>query len=239
VTDIERRDQLAARLGRVRDQISAAAADVGRSADEITLVVVTKTWPTGDIRLLCELGVRDIGENKHPEAERKAAELEQLPLTWHFIGQIQSNKAPRIARYADLVHSVDSTRLAHRLNAGAHQADRVVDCLVQVNLDPAGTPAGRGGIPTADVDEIERVAEAIETAGALRLRGVMGVAPLEGDALTAYARLAAVWGVVRSTYPDATLLSAGMSGDFPEAIRMGATHVRVGSAILGQRPPLG
>jgi pyridoxal phosphate enzyme (YggS family) len=223
----------------VREQISVAAAEAGRSADEITLVVVTKTWPTSDIRLLSDLGVRDIGENKHPEAEGKAAELEELALTWHFIGQVQSNKAPRIARYADLVHSVDSTRVAHRLNSGAHQTDRVVDCLVQVNLDPAGAGAGRGGIPTGDVDEIDRVAEAIETAGALRLRGVMGVAPLGGDALAAYARLAAVRGVVRSTYPGATLLSAGMSGDFADAIRMGATHVRVGSAILGERPPLG
>lgn len=239
MTESARRDQLAAGLGRVREQIAAAAAEAGRPADEVTLVVVTKTWPTSDIRLLSDLGVRDIGENKHPEAEVKAAELDALPLTWHFIGQIQSNKAPRIARYADVVHSVDSVRLAHRLNSGARRSDRIVECLVQVNLDPAGTGAARGGIPTGNVDEIDRVADAIDTAGGLRLRGVMGIAPLGGDALTAYARLAAVGGVLRATYPDATLMSAGMSGDFAEAIRMGATHVRVGSAILGQRPPLG
>lgn len=239
MTDPGRREELAGRLAAVRARIAEAATRAGRQPDDVTLVVVTKTWPAADARLLAELGVRDVGENKHPEAEHKAAELADLPLRWHFIGQIQSNKAARIARYADVVHSVDSTRLAQRLNAGAHNAERTVDCLVQVNLDPPGGNASRGGVPADDPDLLAQVAAAVDGAEALRLRGVMGIAPLGGDADTAYARLAAAATALRAEYPQADLLSAGMTGDFEVAIAHGATHVRVGSAILGERPPLG
>jgi pyridoxal phosphate enzyme (YggS family) len=235
--DDDRTTELRRRLMEVDATISAAAASSGRSRDDVVLVVVTKTWPQSDIATLHDLGVRDIGENRHQEAEAKAAALTDLGLTWHFIGQIQSNKAPRIAGYADVVHSVDSVRLAQRLNAGAHNRGRVVECFVQVSLDPADVHArGRGGAPATDVDE---VAAAIDDAEALRLRGVMGVAPLGGDAAAAYEQLAAESRRLREQHPHATAISAGMSGDFVDAIKAGATHVRVGSAILGERPPLG
>lgn len=233
---MSRRDELAERLAEVRGRIAAAAESAGRDPADITLVVVTKTWPESDIRLLHELGVVDVGENRHPEAEDKAVALHDLGLRWHFIGQIQSNKAARIAGYADVVHSIDSTRLAHRLNAGAHSRGRVIDCLVQVNLDPEAARDGRGGVVA---DDLPAVLAAVDDAEALRLRGLMGVAPLGGDPVAAYARLAAIAADTRASHPAATWLSAGMSGDFEQAIQAGATHVRVGSLVLGQRPPLG
>jgi PLP dependent protein len=236
MNDAARSAEIEARLAAVDARIAEAATSVGRRRDDIVLVVVTKTWPESDVRALHALGVRDVGENRHPEAEDKALAVADLDLTWHFIGQIQSNKAPRIAAYSDVVHSVDSVRLAQRLNAGAHGRGRIVDCFVQVSLDPDDAAArGRGGVTAASLGDI---ADAIENAEALRLRGVMGIAPLGGDAAAAYERLAAVSERLRADHPGATAISAGMTGDFVEAIKAGATHVRVGSAILGERPPL-
>ncbi len=231
-----RRSELEQRLDGVRSQIAVAADECGRSAADIVLVVVTKTWPTSDIRVLYDLGVRDVGENRHQEAEQKASELDDLDLTWHFIGQVQSNKAARIATYADAVHSVGSVKVAARLDGAARESSRVVDCFVQVNLDAGPERAGRGGVTGADV---AAVADVVDSAVALRLRGVMGVAPQHGDAETAYRGLGAVSRLLQRDHPLATAISAGMSGDLSEAVRAGATHVRVGSAVLGQRPPLG
>lgn len=227
--------ELEQRLRAVQDQIGTAAAASGRSADDVTLVVITKTWPTSDIRILYGLGVRDVGENRHQDAEAKAGELGDLDLTWHFVGQIQSNKAARIATYADVVHSVDSVRVARRLGAAAHEHGRVVSCFVQVNLDDEERRGSRGG---ATADEVDKVAAAVEDAEGLVLHGVMGVAPLRGDADEAYRRLASTRSRLLEAYPTATALSAGMSGDFVAAVTAGATHVRVGSAVLGQRPAL-
>lgn len=229
----QRREELAARLAAVRGEIASAADAVGRSADDVTLIVVTKTWPASDVRILAELGVADVGENRHPEAEDKARELSDLGLRWHFIGQIQSNKAARIAGYADVVHSVDTVRLAGRLDSGALHHDRRIDCLVQVSLDPHEASAGRGGAPP---DLAGEVAAAIDGSERLRFAGVMGVAPLGGDADTAYRSLAAVHRDLLADFPSAVVMSGGMSGDFASAIAAGATHVRVGSAVLGERP---
>jgi PLP dependent protein len=234
VTDA-RRGELAASLAAVTERIQIAAGKASRDPEDVTLVVVTKTWPPSDLRLLYDLGVRDIGENRHQEAEDKAGELSDLDITWHFVGQVQSNKAPRIAGYADVVHSVDSVRVAHRLNAGAHTHERTLDCFVQASLDPADDRQRRGGVPPDDVDD---VAAAIDSAGRLRLVGVMGIAPLGGDPTPAYQLLADVRRRLLETYPHATGMSAGMSSDFEAAIAAGATHVRVGSAVLGERPPL-
>jgi pyridoxal phosphate enzyme (YggS family) len=231
----ERRDEIAAGLRRVRDEIVAAAAGAGRDPADVTLVVVTKTYPVSDIEILHGLGVRDIGENRHPEAGDKAAALHHLGLVWHFIGQVQSNKAARIASYADVVHSVDSERIARRLDRGAARHGRVVTCLVQMNLDPPGAAAGRGGASERDV---MAVAGAIDAAPNLRLGGLMGVAPPDHSAADAFQRLARTWRETRLVHPGATMLSAGMTADFPAAIAAGATHVRVGSAVMGERPPL-
>jgi pyridoxal phosphate enzyme (YggS family) len=232
--DAGRRAQLAANLETVHGRIRDACHDAGRSDDEVALVVVTKFFPESDVRLLAGLGVTDVGENRHQEASVKAAACADLGLSWHFIGSIQSNKAAAIAAYADVVESVDRVKLVHALDRGAREHGRTVDCLVQVSLDPP-TATARGGAAAGDVSA---VAEAIAGADALRLRGVMAVAPLGEPALPAFERLAEVAARLRSDHPDATVVSAGMSGDLEEAIRCGATHVRVGSAVLGPRPPI-
>ena len=228
-----RRDEVEAGLARVRGRIARACADVGRAPDEVRLVVVTKFFPASDVRLLAELGVTDVGENRHQEAEVKAAECADLHLTWHFIGGLQSNKAAAVASYAAVVESVDRLKLVGPLSRGAHQADREVDVLLQVSLDPPGRP-GRSG---ADPTDLAALAAEVEAAGQLRLRGLMAVAPLGEDPAEAFGRLREVRDRFLADHPAADWLSAGMSGDLEDAIRAGATHVRVGSAVLGSRPP--
>lgn len=217
---------LAERYAAVTAGIADACARAGRSPDELTLVVVTKFHPAQLVRDLVDLGVRQVGENRHQDAAPKAAELEGLPLTWHFVGQLQSNKAKAVARYADVIHSVDRESLVTAL-AGA---ERAVDVFLEINLtdDP-----GRGGVAP---DRVEELAEAVLATERLRLRGVMGVAPLDEDARGAFARLRAIGDRVRTIAPEATDLSAGMSGDYAEAIAEGATHLRIGTAITGKRP---
>ncbi len=224
-----RRDELAARLAAVRERVSAACAAVGRR-DEPTLVAVTKFFPASDVDLLVELGVTDIGENRDQEASEKVDALAHRDrLTVHFIGQLQSNKAASVARYADVVHSLDRAKLVAALDRGAARHGRTLDVLVQVGLDGG---AGRGG---AAPDEVAGLADAVAAAEHLRLRGLMAVAPLGEPARPAFARLRALSDGLRSAHPDASWISAGMSGDLEEAVAEGATHLRVGSAILGSR----
>ncbi len=231
-TELSRRDQIEQGLAAVRARIDSACAEAGRSSEEITLVVVTKFFPASDVSLLADLGVRDVGENRHQEAVEKAAECAGLDLRWHFIGGLQSNKAAAVAAYADVVHSVDRPKLVGGLSRGAQERGRDLDCLVQVSLDPPGA-AGRSGCDPADVPAlVERIGEA----EGLQLRGVMGVAPLGGEAGDAFSRLAEVAADVRFREPAATWISAGMSADLEHAVQHGATHLRIGSAVLGPRP---
>jgi PLP dependent protein len=227
-----RRDEIAAGLDAVRRRIADAAAAAGRAADEVTLVAVTKFFPAGDVRILADLGVTDVGENRHPEAGDKRAECADLALRWHFIGGLQSNKAAAVGAYADVVESVDRPKLVGALNRGAHAGSHPVDVLLQVSLDPPAS-SGRAG---ADPAELPALAGAVEAAGMLRLCGLMAVAPLDEDPATAFARLTAIRAEFLVERPGATWLSAGMSNDLEAAIGAGATHVRVGSAILGTRP---
>jgi pyridoxal phosphate enzyme (YggS family) len=229
---MNRRDQIATNLETVRGRIAAACSDAGRAPGDVHLVVVTKFFPASDVRLLADLGVTDVGENRHQEAETKAAECAGLRLTWHFVGGLQSNKAAAVAAYADVVESVDRAKLVAPLNRGAHERDRVVDVLLQVSLDPPGRP-GRAG---ADADQLAALALAVREAGMLRLRGLMAVAPLGEEPRAAFERLAGIRQGFLADHPDATWLSAGMSGDLEDAVRAGATHVRIGSAVLGSRP---
>jgi pyridoxal phosphate enzyme (YggS family) len=236
-----RRAELAQRLSEVRGRIAAACVDAGRDPAEVTLVAVTKTYPAGDVRRLVDLGVRDVGENKDQEAAPKAAELAaaEALVRWHFIGQLQRNKARSVVGYADLVHSVDSVPLAAALDrAASSYRERPLDVLVQVSLDgdlDRGGAASGAAVPERDLD---RVVAAVAESAALRLRGVMTVAPLSWDPRSAFDRLAAVAHALRREYPGATVISAGMSTDLEAAISAGATHVRIGSALLGKRPPL-
>jgi PLP dependent protein len=228
----ERYDEIAGNLAGVRQRIEAGCADAGRDPAGITLVVVTKFFPASDVRLLAELGVTDIGENRHQEAEAKAAECRDLGLRWHFVGGLQSNKATAVASYADVVESVDRRKLVRRLNEGAHGRSLPVDCLIQVSLDEPGAEGRAGAAP----EDVPALAEAIDAAGMLRLRGLMAVAPLGVDPRGPYQRLSEIRADFASTRPEATWLSAGMSADLEEGIRAGATHVRIGTAILGSRP---
>jgi pyridoxal phosphate enzyme (YggS family) len=227
----QRRAELAASLAAVQDRIGAACAAAGRGPGEVALIAVTKTFPATDVSLLNQLGVRDFGENKDQEAAPKAAAAAAagLSLRWHFIGQLQVNKAGSVARYADVVHSVDRPRLAAALGRHAAAAGRVISCLVQVSLDGQ---EGRGGALPGDVPELAGLVAA--TAG-LELAGVMAVAPPGQPARPAYARLREIAETVRSAHPAARAISAGMSGDLGEAIAEGATHVRIGTALLGGR----
>ena len=227
-----RHAEIAAGLDAVRRRIATAAETAGRDPAEITLVAVTKFFPATDVRILADLGVTDVGENRHPEAADKRAECDDLPLRWHFIGGLQSNKAAAVGSYADVVESVDRAKLVGALNRGAHERAHEVDVLLQVSLDPPGR-AGRAG---ADPADLPALSDAVEAAGMLRLRGLMAVAPLDEDPRDAFGRLASVRADFVAVHPGATWLSAGMSHDLEAAIEAGATHVRVGSAILGERP---
>lgn len=223
---------LAQRLADVDARIGEAARAAGRDPGELTRIVVTKFHPAELVRELHGLGVRDVGENRQQELTAKTGETADLAdLTWHFIGQAQTNKARAIRRAARVVHSVDRERLADALDGAAEPGDPVLDVLVQVNLtdDP-----GRGGVAPAGV---EALAEHIARAATLRLRGIMAVAPLDEPPAAAFERLAGLAARLRSVVPDATWISAGMTADFAEAIACGATHLRIGSAITGPRPP--
>ncbi|MGO2141877.1 MAG: YggS family pyridoxal phosphate-dependent enzyme [Leucobacter sp.] len=217
---------LADRLRAVQDGIADACRAAGRDASETTLIVVTKFHPASLVSALADLGVRDVGENRHQEAQVKAAELSGLDLNWHYIGQLQTKKARQAAQYASAIHSIDRARLVDAL-AGA---DRTADAFLQINLtdDP-----GRGG---AAPSEIESLTEQVLGTPTLRLRGVMAVAPLEEAAASAFERLAGYSDRVRALAPEATAISAGMTHDYAEAIAAGATHLRIGSAITGNRP---
>ncbi|BDZ66218.1 YggS family pyridoxal phosphate-dependent enzyme [Agromyces mangrovi Wang et al. 2018] len=218
---------LAGRLASVQAQVADAAREAGRDPDAITTIVVTKFQPVSLVRELAGLGVHDVGENRHQEAQAKAHELEPLGLRWHFVGQLQRKKARQVRAYASAIHSVDRVELVDVLASD----EASVDCFVQVNLtdDP-----GRGG---AVGDDVLRVAEAAEAASGLRLRGLMAVAPLGEEPARAFARVReASELLVAQVAPDARDLSIGMSGDFREAVHAGATHLRIGTAITGNRP---
>ena len=225
-----RRDELQRNLAAVRERIARACAAAGREPADITLVAVTKYFPASDVDLLADLGVRAVGENRDQEAAAKFAEVSRRPdLEVHFIGQLQSNKASSVVGYADVVQSVDRPKLVGALDRAAGRAGRRLRVLVQVALDEA---EGRGGAAPADVPGL---ADAVAASDHLDLRGVMAVAPLGADPAPAFARLRDVSDGIRAAHPEATWISAGMSGDLEEAVAHGATHLRVGSAILGSR----
>ena len=244
-----RRAELTTRLRQVEERIDAACRAAGRAREDVHLIVVTKYFPSSDIEVLSELGVTDIGESRDQEA---SAKIESLPpgvrqrLQVHFIGQLQSNKAGSVAAYVDTVHSIDREKLVIALDRAATAAGRDIGVLVQVSLDvgasgSAGATSGsaaaaRGGIP---LDGLGVLANSVAAAQHLRLLGLMAVAPQGVDPAAAFAKLSSVSRDIRADHPGATWISAGMSADLESAIANGATHLRVGSAILGSRPLLG
>jgi pyridoxal phosphate enzyme (YggS family) len=227
---------LAAALAEVRERIGRACDDAGRSAADVRLIAVTKFFPASDAAILAELGVADLGESRDQEASAKAREVAGLtvaPVRWHFVGRLQSNKAASVAGYAHLVHSVDRAALVPALAAGVRRADRApLLVLVQVSLDGDTT---RGGVP---VDDVEALADHVATTAELVPAGVMAVAPVALDPDQAFARLAEASERLRRHHSGAAIISAGMSNDLEAAVRHGATHLRIGTALLGARPPL-
>ena len=237
----DRTAELAENLARVEERITAACAAAGRPREEVTLIVVTKTYPASDVRILHGLGVRDVAENRDQDAAPKAAACADLDLTWHFVGQLQTNKVRSVVGYADVVQSVDRLKLVSSLSAAAERAGRELGCLIQVALDAeSGGRGDRGGVAP---DGVEELAAALDEAPGLRLGGLMTVAPLVGEYAgrqrAAFDRLMDLSTALRATRPAANMVSAGMSADLEEAVAAGATHVRVGTAVLGVRPKLG
>ena len=220
---IDRRSEITSNLEAVRDQISKAALSAGRSLDEITLIAVTKTFPASDVEILRDLGITHFGENRDSDAAPKAAAVVG---TWHFQGQIQSNKLKSITSWANVIHSLDEIRHFEVIEKNALHP---LDIFCQVSLDDS---VGRGGVSEQKLYEL---AQAIEKSATHRLQGLMAVAPLGVDPTVAFSKLSAIHKAFIADFPKADKLSAGMSGDFKEAIAYGATHIRIGSQILGSR----
>ncbi|ATL27078.1 YggS family pyridoxal phosphate-dependent enzyme [Streptomyces formicae] len=237
----DRKSELAANLAAVEERIAAACAAAGRKREEVTLIVVTKTYPASDVRILSELGVRHVAENRDQDAAPKAAECADLPLTWHFVGQLQTNKVRSVVGYADVVQSVDRPKLVTALSKEAVRAERELGCLIQVALDAEENGRGeRGGVGPGGIEEL---ADLVAGAPGLRIDGLMTVAPLTGPYAgrqqAAFERLMEFATLMRAAHPAANMVSAGMSADLEQAVAAGATHVRVGTAVLGVRPGLG
>jgi PLP dependent protein len=231
VPEDPRTAQIAANVAQVRDRMAAAAKAAGRDPGELTLIGITKTFPVEDARRLVELGVPDLGENREQEARVKAREVPEA--RWHFVGRLQRNKAGSVAAYAAVVHSLDRPELVPPLANGVRRAERgPLDVLVQVSID--GDP-DRGGAPAG---EVVALADAAAATGLLRPAGVMAVAPIDADPDAAFAALREIAATLRAAHPAATVISAGMSADLEAAVRNGATHLRIGTALLGGRPPL-
>lgn len=235
----QRRVEISAALADVRDRISAACARAGRDLDDVRMLPVTKTFPASDAAILLDLGMTEFGENRDQEAAPKARELAELRPgrgpTWHLVGRLQRNKARSVVRWADVVQSVDSSRLTGALDRAvangiaAGERTKPLEVLLQASLDD--DPA-RGGY---SLDQLPAAADEVTRTSGLVLRGVMAVAPLGADPRPAFERLARASEALRRDFPHATELSAGMSGDLEHAIEFGSTCVRVGTALLGTR----
>ena len=219
----------------IQSRINKACSAAGRDISEITLIAVTKTYPASDVDLLKQLGIENVGENRDQEASSKKSEVKNH-FKWHFIGQLQSNKAKSVVNYADLIHSVDRWTLAKEIQKSAQGINKVQPVLIQVDLDQSGPDPTRGGIWPEELNEL---AAAINQASHLELKGLMSVAPLGENPGQAFARLKEIRVAFLKDNPGAQILSAGMSEDLEAAILHGATHLRIGSALLGERRKIG
>ncbi len=219
--------EIAAALAAVESQIAAAAAKVGRDRSEITLIAVTKTYPASDVEILRNLGVQNFGENRNEEGEAKSA---QVSGTWHFQGQVQSRKLRDIAGWASFIHSLDSADHLEKLSRIATELGREISIFLQLSLD--GAP-DRGGVIKS---ELAALADSVANLPQIKLVGLMCVPPVEYEHERAFSEIAEIHQGFLTNYPAATFLSAGMSSDYQIAISHGATHLRIGSQILGSRP---
>jgi pyridoxal phosphate enzyme (YggS family) len=225
--------ELAQRYNQIVERVASSAAASGKSAADITLVVVTKNHPPQVVLDLISLGARDFGENRDQEAAPKAKEVlasSGEDMRWHFVGQLQTNKVRSVLEYADIIHSLDRESLLVELQKRTIDRAKPLGVFIQVNLteDPA-----RGGVRVNDLDDF---ATKVLGSQGLRLEGLMGVGGLDKDPAVEFERLAGLSAKIQDLAPEAKGLSMGMSADFEVAIGYGATHLRIGSAITGKRP---
>jgi PLP dependent protein len=229
---MNRKAQLRERLDQINDQISNACKKVNRDISEITLIAVTKNFPASDVEILAQLGIQNVGENKDQEAKEKFNQV-QADIDWHFVGQLQTNKVKSVLQYAKYIHSLDRPRLASEINKVAQNLGRVAKVFIQVDL--AGDDPNRAGVAPA---ELSQFSEQINKMANLEVVGLMAVAPLGVESRAAFEGLRTIQSEFLKTYPAASSLSIGMSEDFEVAIEFGATHLRIGSLLLGVRPTL-
>ena len=243
--DSERMAQLTAGLAAVRARLARAAEAAGRPVDQIQLLPVTKFFPASDVAILWRLGARAFGESRAQEVKTKIAEFDRLVSgengrpRWHMIGQIQRNKAKNVAAWAETAHSVGAAKVAAALDNATAEAlaegsrSLPLRVFVQISLD--GDTA-RGGVDVGDPAAVDRLCAQVAEAEALQLVGLMAIAPLEADPDMAFGALADEHRRVLRNHPGAVELSAGMSHDLEAAVRHGSTCVRVGTALMGERP---
>ena len=224
---MNRTSEITANLNDVKAKIASAALKAGRDADEITLIVVTKTFPVSDLEILYSLGVREFGENRDQEAVEKVAKLPSN-INWNFQGGIQSNKLKSISTWAGCIHSVDKLKYAQIISE--QNTGKPKEIFIQVSLDQP--PESRGGV---DPKKLIDLASEITKLPGISLKGLMAVAPLDLTEEQAFLKLKEIQADFVAVIKDAKYLSAGMSGDYEMAISYGATHLRIGSSILGNR----
>ena len=230
-----RLEDLSKNLDKLQQRILKACKESGRNEKELTLIAVTKTYPASDVDLLQKIGIENVGENKDQEASLKHSQCREK-FNWHFIGQLQSNKAKSVVQYADLIHSVDRSSLAKELQKASQNINKIQKILIQIDLDESNKEEIRGGVLPQD---LAKLAEEIDKFANLELVGLMSVAPLGVNPDSAFKKLAEIRTDFLRNNPKANILSAGMSEDLEAAILHGATHLRIGSALLGERPKIG
>jgi pyridoxal phosphate enzyme (YggS family) len=218
--------EVSAALAGVEGRITKAVATAGRKRSEITLIAVTKTHPASDVQILADLGVSNFGENRSDEGSEKS---ELIAATWHFQGQVQGRKLKDIVSWASYIHSIDSGEHITKLSRICSERDREISIFLQFSLDSA---PDRGGVCA---DRLAQLADQVVIDPNLQLAGLMCVPPVEYGLDRAFTEIAEVHSAFKIDFPDAVGLSAGMSSDFEVAIAYGATHLRVGSEILGSR----
>lgn len=245
--DASREAELISSLGALRSRLAHAAEAAGRNTADIELLPITKFFPASDVAILWRLGCRSFGESRDQEATAKIAEFQRAltpagdpgSVRWHMVGQIQSKKAKHVAGWADTVHSVSTAKVVAALDRGAVQAlaegrrSAPIRVFVQISLDG---DTERGGVDIGDPSGVDAICAQVAEADGLRLAGLMAIPPVGADPDNAFAALADEHRRVLRTHPAATELSAGMSGDLEAAVRHGSTCVRVGTALMGQRP---
>jgi pyridoxal phosphate enzyme (YggS family) len=224
---MNRRQEIEENLNQVRKNIAEAASKSGRNPDDINLIVVTKTFPISDLEILYSLGLREFGENRDQEASVKAKALPQ-DINWHFQGGIQSNKLKSICSWASIIHSVDQFKYAQIISE--QKSATPMQIFIQVSLDQP--PESRGGV---DPGKLIELANQISSLPNLKVLGLMAVGPVDLEVEPAFARLQQIQASFLTYFKDANFLSSGMSGDYEMAISYGATHLRIGSSILGNR----